>query len=214
MKPSLSLPPSTGLSRTAWGSWAGSYSLVWYARSTYYTCSIYVCSICCTYKFNTHTAVHTYATHAIHCVVSLLDLCLHQFNACQFDTHPLLRVSQPAMIYISLLRFYTKPYTDCPYEHNYSRYRTHTHTLSHTLSHTHTCIYTHTHTHTHTHTQHNINLSRTHTQVSNRFDADPKRWRMLASLSMDVASFIELLTPFFPGYFLPLASIANVGMYV
>ena len=37
---------------------------------------------------------------------------------------------------------------------------------------------------------------------------------MLASLSMDVASFIELLTPFFPGYFLPLASIANVGTYV
>ena len=51
-------------------------------------------------------------------------------------------------------------------------------------------------------------------QVSNRFDADPKRWRMLASLSMDVASFIELLTPFFPGYFLPLASVANVGKYV
>jgi hypothetical protein len=34
---------------------------------------------------------------------------------------------------------------------------------------------------------------------------------MLASISMDVASFIELLTPFFPGYFLPLASVANVG---
>ena len=68
------------------------------------------------------------------------------------------------------------------------------------------------HTHTHklslTYTQFNLNC-----QVSNRFDADPKRWRMLASLSMDVASFIELLTPFFPGYFLPLASIANVGTY-
>jgi hypothetical protein len=34
---------------------------------------------------------------------------------------------------------------------------------------------------------------------------------MLASISMDLASFIELLTPFFPGYFLPLASVANVG---
>jgi hypothetical protein len=36
---------------------------------------------------------------------------------------------------------------------------------------------------------------------------------MLASLSMEMASFIELLTPFFPGYFLPLASVANVGKY-
>ena len=34
---------------------------------------------------------------------------------------------------------------------------------------------------------------------------------MLASISMDAAALIELLTPFFPGYFLPLASIANVG---
>ena len=50
-------------------------------------------------------------------------------------------------------------------------------------------------------------------KVSNRFDADPKRWRMLASISMDLAALIELLTPFFPGYFLPLASIANVGTY-
>ena len=47
--------------------------------------------------------------------------------------------------------------------------------------------------------------------VSNRFDADPKRWRMVASGSMDVASFIELLTPVFPHLFLPLASVANVG---
>lgn len=47
--------------------------------------------------------------------------------------------------------------------------------------------------------------------VSNRFDADPKRWRFLAAVSMHSASFVELLTPLFPGYFLPLASIANVG---
>ena len=47
--------------------------------------------------------------------------------------------------------------------------------------------------------------------VSNRFDADAKRWRMTASISMDLASFIELLTPLFPGYFLPLASVAHVG---
>ena len=42
--------------------------------------------------------------------------------------------------------------------------------------------------------------------VSNRFDADPKRWRMVASGSMDASSFIELLTPVFPHLFLPLKS--------
>jgi hypothetical protein len=47
--------------------------------------------------------------------------------------------------------------------------------------------------------------------VSNRFDGDPKRWRMVASGSMDASCFIELLTPLFPHLFLPLASIANVG---
>lgn len=47
--------------------------------------------------------------------------------------------------------------------------------------------------------------------VSNRFDADPKRWRMLAAISMDVSSFIELLTPLAPSYFLLIASVANVG---
>lgn len=50
--------------------------------------------------------------------------------------------------------------------------------------------------------------------VNNKFDADPKRWRMASSVSMDVSCFIELLTPFAPGYFLLLASIANVGMSV
>ena len=47
--------------------------------------------------------------------------------------------------------------------------------------------------------------------VSNRFDADPKRWRMVASASMDASSFLELLTPIFPHLFLPIASVANVG---
>ena len=47
--------------------------------------------------------------------------------------------------------------------------------------------------------------------VSNRFDADPKRWRMASTLAMDSASFIELLTPLAPQYFLLLASIANIG---
>ena len=47
--------------------------------------------------------------------------------------------------------------------------------------------------------------------VNNKFDGDPKRWRLLASISMDCASFIELLTPLVPSLFLPLASIANIG---
>ena len=34
---------------------------------------------------------------------------------------------------------------------------------------------------------------------------------MIASISMDVSSFIELLTPLAPSYFLLLASVANVG---
>ena len=50
--------------------------------------------------------------------------------------------------------------------------------------------------------------------VNNQFDADAKRWRMIASISLDVSSFIELLTPLAPGYFLPLAGFANVGKNV
>ena len=47
--------------------------------------------------------------------------------------------------------------------------------------------------------------------VNNQFDSDPKRWRMLSTVSMDLSSFVELLTPLYPAYFLPLASLANVG---
>jgi hypothetical protein len=47
--------------------------------------------------------------------------------------------------------------------------------------------------------------------VNNRFDADPKRWRLTATIAMDAASFIEMLTPLVPGYFLAVASIANVS---
>ena len=42
-------------------------------------------------------------------------------------------------------------------------------------------------------------------------DTDPKRWRMVSALSMDISTFLEILTPYFPGYFLCIASIANVG---
>eukprot|EP01041_Mallomonas_annulata_P009273 gene9273-19251_t len=47
--------------------------------------------------------------------------------------------------------------------------------------------------------------------ISNRFDSDPKRWRFLASSSLELSSFIELLTPLAPHYFLLMASIANIG---
>ena len=47
--------------------------------------------------------------------------------------------------------------------------------------------------------------------VNNRFDAEPKRWRFLSSLSLECSSFIELLTPLAPYYFIPIAAVANVG---
>ena len=47
--------------------------------------------------------------------------------------------------------------------------------------------------------------------INNRFDADPKRWRMISGISLDLASFIELMTPLAPAYFLPMACVANVG---
>lgn len=47
--------------------------------------------------------------------------------------------------------------------------------------------------------------------ITQIFFADPKRWRLLSTVAMDTASLLEILTPLFPGYFLPIASIANVG---
>lgn len=44
------------------------------------------------------------------------------------------------------------------------------------------------------------------------FDADPKRWRMVAAMALDGATLIEILSPLFPSVLvLPVASIANVG---
>jgi hypothetical protein len=44
------------------------------------------------------------------------------------------------------------------------------------------------------------------------FDADPKRWRMVAAMALDGATLIEILSPLFPAVLiLPVASIANVG---
>ena len=44
------------------------------------------------------------------------------------------------------------------------------------------------------------------------FDADPKRWRMVAAMALDGATLLEILSPLFPSILvLPVASIANVG---
>ena len=47
---------------------------------------------------------------------------------------------------------------------------------------------------------------------SQRFDASPKRWRMVAALSLDAATLLEIASPFVsPVWVLPLASVANIG---
>ena len=44
------------------------------------------------------------------------------------------------------------------------------------------------------------------------FDTDPKRWRILAALALDSATFIEILSPLFhTSLVLPVASVANIG---
>lgn len=47
--------------------------------------------------------------------------------------------------------------------------------------------------------------------INNRFDSNPKQWRMLSSIALDVSSLIEIMIAFVPTYFLPMASIANIG---
>eukprot|EP00981_Chlorochromonas_danica_P005782 scaffold1190_cov187-Ochromonas_danica.AAC.14 len=47
--------------------------------------------------------------------------------------------------------------------------------------------------------------------VNTRFDSEPKRWRFLAAISLELSCLLELMTPLFPGYFLPIASLANFG---
>ena len=47
--------------------------------------------------------------------------------------------------------------------------------------------------------------------INTRFDADPKRWRWLSAVALDLSTLIEICTPLFPGLFLPLAALANVG---
>lgn len=44
------------------------------------------------------------------------------------------------------------------------------------------------------------------------FDADPKRWRMVAAMTLDGATLMEILSPMLPSvWLLPVAGIANIG---
>ena len=47
--------------------------------------------------------------------------------------------------------------------------------------------------------------------INQKFDADPKRWRLMAAGVLDVSVLLEVLTPLWPKSFLLMASIANVG---
>nr|CAB3476335.1 unnamed protein product [Digitaria exilis] len=46
------------------------------------------------------------------------------------------------------------------------------------------------------------------------FDDDPKKWRMYADFIGSAGSVFELMTPLYPGYFLPLASFGNLAKAV
>jgi hypothetical protein len=46
--------------------------------------------------------------------------------------------------------------------------------------------------------------------IGNRFDADPKRWRLVSALVLDTATVLEVCSPLFGlQFFLPVASFAN-----
>lgn len=47
--------------------------------------------------------------------------------------------------------------------------------------------------------------------VSDKFDSEPRWYRFKGTLAMQAASLVELFTPLFPGAFLALASISNIG---
>ena len=50
--------------------------------------------------------------------------------------------------------------------------------------------------------------------INSRFDADPKRFRMVAAIAQDASVLVEIAAPLAPGLFLPIASVANVGKNV
>ncbi|KAG9300399.1 hypothetical protein G9A89_010023 [Geosiphon pyriformis] len=47
--------------------------------------------------------------------------------------------------------------------------------------------------------------------ISDRFDSEPKRHRFQATVAMQLASILELITPLWPHMFLLIASISNIG---
>ncbi|KAL1923666.1 uncharacterized protein VTP21DRAFT_8646 [Calcarisporiella thermophila] len=47
--------------------------------------------------------------------------------------------------------------------------------------------------------------------INDRFDSEPKRYRWHATVAMQCASLLEMLTPLCPGAFLLLASISNIA---
>ncbi|KAI8361034.1 vitamin B6 photo-protection and homoeostasis-domain-containing protein [Mortierella sp. GBAus27b] len=47
--------------------------------------------------------------------------------------------------------------------------------------------------------------------VSDKFDSEPKRFRFQATVAMQGANILELLAPLWPGSFLLIASISNIG---
>ncbi|RHZ75660.1 hypothetical protein Glove_212g176 [Diversispora epigaea] len=47
--------------------------------------------------------------------------------------------------------------------------------------------------------------------INNRFDSEPKRHRFQSVVAMQLAALLELFTPLFPGMFLFIASISNIG---
>ncbi|CAH1759390.1 5128_t:CDS:2 [Entrophospora sp. SA101] len=47
--------------------------------------------------------------------------------------------------------------------------------------------------------------------ISDRFDSEPKRHRFQATVAMQLSSLLELLAPLWPGMFLIIASISNIG---
>lgn len=49
--------------------------------------------------------------------------------------------------------------------------------------------------------------------VSDKFDSEPKRFRFQATVAMQGANILELLTPLWPGSFLLIASVSNIGMF-
>ncbi|KAG0227134.1 hypothetical protein BGW41_003953 [Actinomortierella wolfii] len=47
--------------------------------------------------------------------------------------------------------------------------------------------------------------------VSDKFDSEPKRFRFQATVAMQGANVLELLSPLWPGSFLFIASVSNIG---